>query len=128
VIDIYGNVKAPGTGPKSAALIGFLLILPFAVLNVIVAKRVEPFFSLIRPGIHTSPLEYVLLFIALLLLPAGAFIALRPVLRKGSDGRLRFYPVNAATAAVLLTVFAVISIALGAEIYRCDILQIPYCD
>lgn len=114
--------------PKSAALKGFLFVLPFAVLNAVVAKRVEPFFSLIRPGVHTSPLEYVLLLIVLLLLPVGAFIALRPLLQRGSDGKRRFYLVNGATAALLLGGFAAISIGLGSDIYRCDVLQIPNCD
>ncbi len=34
-----------GTNPRAAALTGFLFILPFAAMNVIVAKRVEPLFS-----------------------------------------------------------------------------------
>jgi hypothetical protein len=121
-------MKTIETNPKSAALVGSLLLLPFAILNVIVAKRVEPFFSLIRPGIHTSPFEYVLLLVVLLLLPIGAFIALRPLLRKGTDGKRRFYFVNGATAVILLIVFAVLSTALGSEIYRCDILKLPNCD
>lgn len=123
----YNNMKLIITNPKSASFIGFLFTLPFAGLNVIVAKRVEPLFSLIRPGLHTSPFEYVLLFIVLLLLPIGAFIALGPMLRV-VDGKRRFYPVNGVTAAVLLIVFAVLSIGLGSDIYRCDILQIPNCD
>ena len=43
------------TNPKSAALIDLLFIVPMIVLNQIVGNRIEPFFSLIRPGIHTSP-------------------------------------------------------------------------
>jgi hypothetical protein len=124
----YSNMKTIYPNPNSAALTGFLFILPFAVLNVIVAKRVEPFFSMIRPGLHTSPFEYVLLAIVLLLIPIGAFSALRPSLRKAADGRRRFYLVNGATAALLLTAFAVLSIALGSDIYNCDILGIPNCD
>ncbi len=121
-------MRTTTSDPKLAALLGFLLILPFLALNAIVGNRVEPFFSLIRPGIHTSPREYVLLLIVLLLLPVGAFIALRPMLRKGADGKRRFHLVNGVIAALLLIVFAVLSIGLGTEIYRCDILQIPNCD
>lgn len=49
------------TKPTRAALSGVLLVLPFVSMNTIVANRLEPFFSLIRPGIHTSLFEYVLL-------------------------------------------------------------------
>jgi hypothetical protein len=112
---------------KSAALAGLMCLLPFVLLNMIVAKRVEPFFSIIRPGIHTSTQEYFLLAFALLLIPLGAFISLRPV-RKTADGMRRFYLLNSVTAALLLVVFTAIAMALGPEIYRCDILQIPNCD
>lgn len=114
--------------PNSAALIGFALILPFVFLNMIVANRIEPFFSLIRPGVHTSPFEYVLLIIVLLLLPAGAFIAIRPMLQRGVDGKRKFYLLNGILAAILLIVFVLISVAFAEELYRCDVLQIPNCD
>ena len=113
--------------PRTPALIGLLFILPFLVANAIVGNRIEPFFSLIRPGIHTSPREYVLLAIVLLLLPCGAFLALGPMLRKGADGTRRVYVVNGVVVALLLVVFAWLSIGLGSEIYRCDVLQIPNC-
>ena len=45
------------TNPRSAALVGLLFLAPFVLLNVIVGNRIEPFFSLIRPGLHTSPFE-----------------------------------------------------------------------
>ena len=116
------------TNPKSAAITGSLLILPFLFLNAVVANRIEPFFSLMRPGLHTSTREYVLLFIFLLLMPVGAFIAIRPMFLKGAQGRRRFYLVNAILATILLVVFVVVSGGLGSDIYRCDVLQIPNCD
>lgn len=116
------------TRPKSAAVIGFLLILPFFILNAIVGNRIEPLFSLIRPGLHTSPREYVLLSIVVLLFPVGAFIALSPTLRKNADGTHRFYPLNALIAGLLLVFFAMLSIGIGSDIYRCDVQQIPNCD
>lgn len=116
------------TNPKSAAFIGLLFIVPLIALNQIVGDKIEPFFSLIRPGTHTSPLEYVLLPVVLLLLPVGAFIALSPMLQKKDDGRRKLYLVNGTLAALLLAVFVVISVAFGSEIYRCEILQIPNCD
>jgi hypothetical protein len=121
-------VKTLATHPKAAALVGSLFTLPFLILNAIVGNRVEPFFSLIRPGIHTSLLEYVLLFIVLLLIPTGAFIVLCPISRQGAAGARRFPLVNGVIAALLIVVFAFVSIGLALEIYRCDVLLIPNCD
>lgn len=114
--------------PGMAALAGMSLLLPFALMNAIVANRVDPFFSWIRPGMHTSPQEYVLLSAVLLLLPAGAAIALRPLMAKGPDGTRRFHLLNALVAASLLLVFAALAAGLGSDIYACDILQVPNCD
>lgn len=114
--------------PRSAALVGVLFALPFAILNAIVATRLEPFFSTIRPGIHTSWIEYILLFIVVALFPVGAFIAIRPILRKSADGARRFYVVNGLVAALLVIAFGVLAVGLGLEIYRCDVLQVPNCD
>ena len=116
------------TNPKSAALVGLLFIAPFVLLNAIVGSRIEPFFSLIRPGIHTGPFEYILLFFVLFLIPVGSFIAIRPMFQKGAEGKRKFYLVNAILAALLLIVFVMLSVGLGSEIYRCDVLQIPNCD
>lgn len=121
-------MRTLSTRPGSAALVGFLFILPFFVANAIVGNRIEPFFSLIRPGLHTSARELVVLAIVLLLFPAGALVALSPMRRRGADGTRRFYLLNGVIAAVLLIAFAVLSIALGSEIYRCDVLKIPNCD
>lgn len=75
-------LKSVTSHPAFAALTGTLFMLPLLVANTIVGNRIEPFFSLIRPGLHTSPREHALLVFVLLLLPAGAFIALRPVLNR----------------------------------------------
>jgi hypothetical protein len=116
------------TNPSLAALNGLLLALPFVVMNAIVGNRIEPFFSLIRPGIHTSPVEYVLLFVVVLLIPVGAFVAARPLLQKGADGKRRFHVVNAILATLLCMFFVALSVGWGSDIYRCDILRIPNCD
>lgn len=117
--------KSKTLHPTLAAGIGFLFIFPFIVMNSIVGSRIEPFFSLLRPGIHTSTFEYILLFIVLFLIPIGAFISIRPMIY---DGKLKFYIVNGVVAAILLIVFMVLTGTLGSEIYRCEILQIPNCD
>ena len=113
--------------PTSAALTGALLTMPLLAANAIVANRVEPLFSWIRPGPHTSRFEYLLLFVVLACLPLGAFIAARPMFA-GRDGRRQFHVLNAFVAIVMLGVFAVVAVALGGDIYRCDIQQIANCD
>ncbi|MGH7180150.1 MAG: hypothetical protein ACREJC_22420, partial [Tepidisphaeraceae bacterium] len=113
---------------KSAALVGGLLMAPFVAANAIVGNRIEPFFSFIRPGLHTSAFEYVLLVLVLGCLPVGAFIAARPMLERGADGRRRIYLLNAILAAFMVVVFVILSAGLAADIYRCDVLQIPNCD
>jgi len=124
-MNLMKNVLA---NPRSAAFVGFLFALPFVFLNTIVGSRIEPFYSLIRPDTHTSPFEYVLLAVVLLLLPVGAFIAVRPMFQKGAHGKRKFYLVNIILAAILVTGFAALSIGLGSDIYRCDVLLIPNCD
>ena len=114
--------------PARAALSGALLLLPLVALNTIVANRIEPFLSLIRPRIHTSPREYVLLVMVLILMPVGAFLAARPMREIGANGKRRFYAVNAVLATLLCIMFVVLSVALGSDIYRCDVLRIPNCD
>ena len=70
-----------------------------------------------------------LVFLVLLLLfPAGAFVALRPMSRKAGGGVRRWHALNAAIAALLLAGFATLTVAVGEEIYRCDVLRIPNCD
>lgn len=122
------QAKSIITHPGIVALIGLLFITPFLLLNVIVANRIEPFFALIRPDVQTSPLEYVLLSVALLFLPAGAFIAVQPMLRAGDDGKRKLHLVNGVLAALLIAVFILLTVELGSEIYRCDILLLPNCD
>ena len=116
------------THPRIAAATGALLAVPFLTANAIVGNRFEPFFSLIRPGPHTSGREYVLLFVVVFLLPVGAFIAARPMLHGDMTGGRRIYLLNGIIAALLLVTFAMLSMGLGSEIYRCDVLQIRNCD
>jgi len=110
------------------AVTGSLFLLPFVAANAIVGNRIEPFFSLIRPGLHTSLREYVLLFVVLLLILVGAVVVARPMLRRDGDGQRRFYPLNAALSALLCLAFVALSVGLGSDIYRCDVLGVPNCD
>ncbi len=112
----------------SAALIGGLFIVPLLAANLIVSRRIEPFFSFIRPGPHTSAFEYLLLGIVLACLPVGAFIAARPLCRRGANAKPSAYLINELLVAGMLALFVLLSTTLGAEIYRCDVLGIPNCD
>ena len=114
--------------PKAAALLGAAFILPLVVANTIVANRIEPFFSFIRPGPHTSAVEYVLLCVVFACLPVGAFIAARPLFARDADGRRPVFLLNGLTAVFMLAVFAWLVAGVGVEIYRCDVLKIPNCD
>ena len=114
--------------PASAALVGLALLLPLLLLNAIVGNRIEPFFSVLRPGSESSIREYISLSVALLLLPVGAWLALAPMIRKAGDAGRRFRPFNALVATLLLVLFAVISTAFASDIYKCDVLQVVNCD
>jgi hypothetical protein len=116
------------TVASPALLVGLALAVPFLALNAVVATQLEPLFSLVRPGIHTGPLEYPLLAFTLLLVATGAVVALLPVLRKSADGSRRYPVLNILVAGLLAAGFLVIAIALGEEIYRCDVLAQPFCD
>lgn len=114
--------------PRAAVVTGALMLVPLAMANAIVADRVEPFFSLVRPGPHPSAFEYVLLVVVLTMLPVGAFIAARPMVEGWLDGTRRVYALNVVVATFLLVIFFAVSAALGDEIYRCDVLRVPNCD
>jgi protein-S-isoprenylcysteine O-methyltransferase Ste14 len=105
------------------AVMGLLFLLPFFGANAVVSGRIEPFLTWMRPEGRTSGREMGVLAVVLLLLPAGAYVAARPML-----AARRIYWASVASAAVLLGVFAVIVIALGEEIYRCQILGMANCD
>lgn len=123
-----GSGGYPASRPGVSALAGLLFLVPFACANLIVVYRLEPWFSLLRPGLHTSLQEKILLPVLLLLLPLGAFTALRPWLRGAGEGRRRWYPFNFAVATLLLLAFSLITVELASEIYACEFQQIPNCD
>jgi hypothetical protein len=114
--------------PTIAALVGGLCVLPFLAANAVVANRIEPFFSWIRPGPHTSGFEYVLLAVVLGFIGLGAFIAGRPLFDRLAPRRPPILVLNGGLSAILLVVFLTLSVTLGGEIYRCDVIGIPNCD
>ena len=121
-------MKILPTGATPAALLGVLFLLPLLGLNTIVANRIEPFFSTIRPAGETSPAEYVLLALALLVLPIGACVALGPTFARPAHQTRRVPLFNGLIAGVLIAVFLAVAAGWASDIYRCDILRIPNCD
>ena len=111
-----------------AALVALAFAVPFLLLNAVVANRLEPLFSALRPGPGAGPFEYPLLFGVLGLGLVGAVVALRTVVQKASDGSRRYPILNIVVAVVMLVGFTFVTVGLGDEIYRCDILNQPFCD
>ena len=107
---------------------GLVCAMPFFAANAVVANRVEPFFSWIRPGPHTSAFEYVLLPVTLGLIAVGVVIAVRPLFERGARPGARTYILNGGVGVLMLAAFLILSFALGSEIYRCDVLGTPNCD
>ena len=115
-------------GPTASAILGASFVLPFFAANAVVANRIEPLFSFIRPGAHTSSFELVLLGVVLACIPVGAFSAARPLFDRSADRPMRTYLLNGTISAVMVAMFVVVTAALGQEIYRCDVLGIANCD
>lgn len=115
--------------PHLMAAAGLLSLAPFAIANWIIVHHVEPWFTWIRPGIHTSALEYALIAALLLLMPAGAVAAVSPMLPgTAARGRWAIYPMNGVVAVLLMAIFLALAWGLGSDIYACDVLRIPNCD
>lgn len=110
------------SNPKSAARIGFVLTLPVILLNTIANNEIEPFFTFFKvdvvDGFWAYPIGSLALTVSLLLLPAGAVIAIRPMFQKGADGKRKFYLMNVLLAAVMLALFFFITGAFISEIYK----------
>lgn len=118
--------------PHFAALSAFLLTLPLLLLNTIANKQIEPLSTFFKVntagGFWDYPVGHLSLIGALVLLPCGAIIALRPMGQRRSAGGRKVYPLNLLLALLLLALFCLISGAFLEEIYRCNILQVPNCD
>ena len=113
--------------PHSAALVGFLFSLPFVITNFIVSSHIEPLYSFLGsfPSVRKSPFLPLAL---LLLFPIGAFISIRPMLYKGANGKRKIYILNTILAVILIGFFLLFFLALGEEMYRCNVLKVPNCD
>lgn len=114
--------------PNIAVAVAVLLFVPLFTLNLFAVGNYPGFDHFFRDVFSLSaysnnPLGSAIVHAAVLLLPLGAYVALRPVfvLR-------RALPLNLLIGILLLAAFVVFVGAMGQEAYRCDVLQIPKCD
>jgi len=119
---------------KSAAIVGFLLAMPLAILLLILVSDIEPlkgFFKALTTeadGHQISTLGRILEAGVLLLLPLGFVISLVPVVRnvRAGDG-LTANPVNLLIAVALFIFIATLVISFIIDQYPCWI-GVPNCD
>jgi hypothetical protein len=114
--------------PNIAVAVAVLLFVPLFTLNLFAVGNYPGFDHFFRnvfslSAYSNNPLGSAIVHAAVLLLPLGAYVALRPVfvLR-------RALPLNLLIGVLLLAAFVVFVGAMGQEVYRCDVLQIPKCD
>lgn len=113
--------------PHKAALYGFLILVPFIVLNFIVSLQIEPLYSFIDMAglLFANPW----LLIALVgPFPIAFFVTIQPMLRKDAGGRHHFYILNAILGTLILAATIFLWHGLAKDIISCDILKIPNCD
>jgi len=120
---------------KSAAIIGFLLAMPLAILLLIEISGIEPLHGFLmtltteagnNPQLNTF--GRILMLGTLLLLPLGFIISLVPVVRnvRAGDG-FTVNPVNLLIAAALFIFIAILVIGFIIDQYPCWI-GVPNCD
>jgi hypothetical protein len=110
----------------SSVLSGLTYALPFLFLNAVVSNKLQPLYSIIRPGTTTTALEYILLFLSIFLIGVGAFAAAKPMLFESKQRKLYF--VNCVVSLLLFVVFLLLLLGFGAQVYTCDVLQIQSCN
>lgn len=111
--------------PLLMTLLALLFAVPLLVMNHVVVFRVDPVFSWIRPGQHTGPYEWAILWSLLGLVLIGAVVALLPLLRPRANGW--WLVPNLAIGGMLLASFVLLSVALGHDM-TCDAIASKTCD
>lgn len=120
---------------KSAAIAGFLLAMPFALVFLIEVSGIEPlrgFLVTLTAEAENNPrlsaFGMIFMFATLLLLPLGFIVSLVPVVQnaRAGDG-LTTNPINLLIAAALFIFIATLLIGFVIDQYPCWI-GIPNCD
>jgi hypothetical protein len=115
---------------RSAALIGFVLCLPIAILFSLVLLGIEPSLDPLDPLFRAdgSHLSSMIVLGLLLLLPVALVINLAPIIRSARAGNgMAAHPVNLVLAVAILVVLAVILSSFIVDQYPCWI-DVPNCD
>lgn len=123
------------TNHKSAALIGFLLALPLAILLLIEISGIEPlhgFLVALTTDAGSNPrlniTGKILTLGTLLLLPLGFVISFAPVVRNVREGYgFRANSVNLLISAALCVLIATLITGFAIDQYPCWI-GVPNCD
>lgn len=109
--------------PNKYALVGLGLLTPFIIINSIVANKLQPFYSLLTPFSESEGLKIFLLIISLTLILVGSMVSAVPLIRNK-----KIYFPNLIISILLFLIFASLTLLLGEELVRCEVLQIPNCD
>jgi len=120
---------------KSAALISFLLAMPFALVLLIEVSGIEPLHGFLVTltteagnNPRLSAFGMIIMFGTLLLLPLGFVISLVPVVRNVRAGNnFTANPVNLLIAAALFIFIAILVTGFVIDQYPCWI-GVPNCD
>jgi hypothetical protein len=119
------------TNPTSAAIIGFLLALPFLTILSLLLLNIEPPFAhlLNTPDPNQPNLIGTLIPLgAFLLAVAACLIARAPIIRTlQTGGSLLAHPVNLLLAVVILSFITILVVGLIVDQYPCWI-GVPNCD
>jgi len=119
---------------KSAAIVGFLLAMPLAILLLIEISGIEPLHGFLKTlttesnSQRLSSFGKILTFGVLLLLPVGFIISLLPIVRnaRAGDG-LPANPINLLVGNALFIFIAILVISFVVDQYPCWI-GVPNCD
>jgi hypothetical protein len=123
-------MKITQANPKTEALIGFLLALPFLILFLQLIMGIEPSIGPLDPLIAAegSRLGTWIVLGMLILSLLGLIVSLAPVVRGLRLGQsLAAYPVNLAVAALILVFFLAIAAGIIVDQYPCW-TGAPNCD
>lgn len=103
--------------------VAVICVLPFIIMNALVATPVPAFVAWIRPTGHTSALEWLLLWGSIGFIFIGAWVSLRALWHQR-----RVVLLNGILGVALLIVGSALVFTLGAEIIACEWYGVPNCD
>ena len=120
--------------PKAAAIIGFILAMPLAILLLIEVYSIEPLSSFFRgltteaDGHRLNAFGAILTMGALLLLPAAFVVNFIPIVRNVRAGNpVTAIPINLLLAVALFFFIAILAVTFIVDQYPCW-MGVPNCD